>query len=294
VARILLETGRPGEAAVLIKQAIEVAAPTDTDAIPSALLTLAEIQQRSGDAPAAVRTLEHCREITERENLPDSGAQALRMLADCHAVLGDFRAAYREMVDFHELWTVRRSEKSEVVARVTQARFAVDEARRTTEQFREMAERDALTGLWNRRRSDAELAALLAGRDRLGPASVAILDLDHFKQINDTYSHATGDEVLRRVAEVLRSAPGHAARHGGEEFILILPGEPGPAREACEQIRAALRAYEWGTIAAGLRVTISAGVTGLRPDDDALTVVRRADDLLYAAKHGGRDRVVAG
>jgi diguanylate cyclase (GGDEF)-like protein len=294
VARILLETGHPQEAMAVVEQAIEGAAPTDFDAIPTALLTLAEIQHRGGDLRAAVHTLERCREITERDNLQDAGAVALRMLADCHAGLGDFKAAYQEMVDFHELWTVRRSEKSEVMARVTQAQFAVDEARRTTEEFREMAERDALTGLWNRRRSDAELAALLGTAERLKPTCVAILDLDHFKQINDTYSHAIGDEVLRRVAEVLRAVPGHAGRHGGEEFILILPGDLGAAGPICEQIRTAMRAYDWSTITDGLTVSTSIGVTALRPEDDALTVVRRADDLLYAAKRGGRDRVIAG
>jgi diguanylate cyclase (GGDEF)-like protein len=294
VARILLETGHSQEAVAVAEAAIDGAAPTDSDAVAGALLTLAEIQHRGGDTPAAVLTLTRCRETAERDGIPDTGALALRMLADCHAGLGDFRTAYQEMVDFHELWTVRRSEKSEVMARVAQAQFAVDEARRTTEEFREMAERDALTGLWNRRRSDAELAALLGTAANLEPASVAILDLDHFKQINDTWSHATGDEVLRRLAEILRAVPGHAGRHGGEEFILILPGDPAVAVQTCEQVRQSLRAYAWESIAAGLTVTTSIGVTALRPDDDALTVVRRADDLLYAAKRGGRDRVTAG
>ena len=141
VARILLETGHPAEAGQVIERAIAGAPATDADAVPAALVTLAEIQQRGGDVHAALRTLERCRALAVRDDLAEHGAIALRMLAACHAELGDFRTAYREMVEFHEAWTVRRSEKSEVVARVAHAQFAVDEAERTTERFREMAER---------------------------------------------------------------------------------------------------------------------------------------------------------
>jgi diguanylate cyclase (GGDEF)-like protein len=291
VARILLETGRPREAALVIEEAIASAAPTDSDAIPAALITLADIQRREGDIGTAMRTLARCREIAARDRLPDVDARALRMLAGCHAELGDFQAAYREMVDFHEAWTARRTERSEVVAQVTHAQFAVDEAQRNTELFREMAERDALTGLWNRRRSDAQLAAVVgAGR----AACVALLDLDHFKQINDTYTHAVGDIVLCRVAEILGALPGHAGRHGGEEFILVLDAGLPAAAERCEAVRAAVAAYDWQAVASGLRVTASIGLTAVRPDDDAHSVVRRADEHLYAAKGAGRNRVVSG
>ncbi|RSM71513.1 hypothetical protein DMB66_07565 [Actinoplanes sp. ATCC 53533] len=291
VARILLETGHPREATLVIERAIADAASTDSDAIPAALITLADIQRRDGDVGTAMRTLQACREIAARDRLPDVDALALRMLAGCHAELGDFQAAYREMVDFHEAWTVRRSEQSEVVARVAHAQFAVDEAHRNTELFRELAERDALTGLWNRRRSDAQLATVL-GTDR--PACVALLDLDHFKLVNDTFTHAVGDVVLCRVADILRGLAGHAGRHGGEEFILVLEMDLATAAEACEAIRTAVAGYDWQAVAPGLRVTTSVGLTSVRPGDDAHTVVRRADEHLYVAKRAGRDRVVSG
>ena len=295
VARVLLETGRSEEATDVIEKAIRGAAPTDSDAIPGALLTLAEIQRQNGDIAAAVHTLEECREIAERNHLPDVDAKALRMLAACHAGLGDFRTAYEQMVDFHEAWTQRRSEKSEIAARVVHAQFAVDEARRTTEQFREMAEKDALTGLWNRRRSDAELSAILGvNPGRRQPTCIALLDLDHFKRINDRFSHAAGDDVLCRVADVLRATGAHVGRHGGEEFVLIMSAELTTAAQVCEAIRATLSAYGWQAVADGLRVTVSIGLTDLRPEDDAHSVMRRADDLLYSAKRGGRDRVVVG
>ncbi|WP_307831614.1 GGDEF domain-containing protein [Nucisporomicrobium flavum] len=357
VARILLETGRSAEATAVIEQAVASAQPTDSDAIPAALITLADIQRRDGNIGTALRTLEECRRMAARDHLPDVDALALRMIAGCHAELGDFRAAYQEMVDFHEAWTLRRSERSEVVARVAHAQYAVDEAQRTTERFREMAERDALTGLWNRRRSDAHLAAALATpaapnppaaptpRDAVaaprdagttprdagarsgdpgaaprdagarasdavarasdagpgmevpagprGAVSVALLDLDHFKLINDTFSHAVGDVVLRRVAAILAEAGGHAGRHGGEEFILILDVERAEAARRCEALRAAIHAHAWDSVAAGLRVTASIGLAVLRPGDDAYSVVRRADENLYAAKRAGRNRLVA-
>jgi diguanylate cyclase (GGDEF)-like protein len=290
VARILLETGRPAEANAVIQQAIQDAAPTDSDAIPAALITLADIQRRDGNIGTAMRTLEACRAIAARDRLPDVDALALRMLAGCHAELGDYRTAYQEMVDFHEAWTVRRSEQSEVMARVAHAQFAVDEAQRNTERFREMAERDALTGLWNRRRSDAQLAAVLgAGR----PTCVALLDLDHFKLVNDRYSHAVGDVVLCRVAEILRAMPGHAGRHGGEEFILILNADLRTAEEMCEAVRVAVATYDWQAVADGLLVTTSVGLARLRPGDDAHSIMRRADKHLYAAKRASRNRVVS-
>ncbi|GAA3338399.1 hypothetical protein GCM10020358_18330 [Amorphoplanes nipponensis] len=290
VARILLETGRPRDATLVIEEAIARAAPTDSDAIPAALMTLADIQRRDGNTGTAMRTLAKCREIAARDRLGDVDALALRMLAGCHAELGDFEAAYREMVDFHEAWTVRRTEQSEVMARVTHAQFAVDEAHRNTELFREMAERDALTGLWNRRRSDARLAAVLAAG---APAAVALLDLDHFKQINDTHTHAVGDLVLCRVAEILQAVPGHAGRHGGEEFFLVLDTGLAAAARTCEALRAAVAGYDWPAVAPGLRVTTSIGLTAVRADDDAHTVVRRADEHLYAAKRAGRNRLVS-
>jgi diguanylate cyclase (GGDEF)-like protein len=195
------------------------------------------------------------------------------------------------MVEFHEAWVERRSEQSDIAARVAHAQFAVDEAYRDTERYREMAERDPLTGLWNRRRSDAEIAAVLAkGR----PACIALVDLDHFKQINDTFSHAVGDDVLRHVADLLRMAFGQAGRQGGEEFIVVLPGGLEDGRMACERVRQRLEAHPWHTIAPGLRVTASIGVSPFLKGESAGTAISRADALLYAAKRGGRNRVEAG
>jgi diguanylate cyclase (GGDEF)-like protein len=180
-----------------------------------------------------------------------------------------------------------------------QAVFEANEARRATEHFREMAHRDALTGLYNRRYVNERLPALLGeAASRRGPISVAIADLDHFKRINDTLSHATGDSVLQHIGVLLQevaTGPVIAARMGGEEFLLIFPGMDGAeATRCCELLRLRVRTYAWQPVTGALPVTTSIGVT--TAIDGRATVsalLSQADRNLYAAKRAGRDRVVA-
>jgi diguanylate cyclase (GGDEF)-like protein len=293
IARVLMADGQPRPAAELLETALVAAPSTDRDGIPACMITLAEIKRAEGDVTAAIELLERCRTTTLSTRLAEMDAHALRLLAACHAETGDFESAYREMVEFQDAWMRRRSEQSEALASVTQARFAVDEARRNSEHFRKLAERDPLTGMWNRRRCDAHLAARL---ETAGPFSVAILDLDHFKQVNDTYSHAVGDDVLRQVASLLRQVVepfGRAGRHGGEEFALYLDADRETSARLCEQLRTAIETHDWSALAPGMRVTTSIGVTELRPEDDARSVLARADSHLYGAKNAGRNRLVA-
>jgi diguanylate cyclase (GGDEF)-like protein len=123
---------------------------------------------------------------------------------------------------------------------------------------------------------------------------VGLLDLDHFKEINDSYSHAIGDQVLCKVAELLNEAAdqtGLAARMGGEEFLLVF--EDANAADRFERLRQRIENYGWGRIAPNLTVTISIGATKLR--QGRLTqsaLLGQADRNLYAAKSGGRNRLV--
>jgi two-component system cell cycle response regulator len=162
-----------------------------------------------------------------------------------------------------------------------------------------MAHRDALTGLHNRRFVNERLPVLLGEAAAHGtPLSVALVDLDHFKRVNDTLSHATGDEVLQSIGELLQQATTGsevAARMGGEEFLLILPRtSPAEAAERCERLRRRVRAYAWGPITGRLPVTTSIGVTTVTGAGPTLAaVLSQADRNLYAAKRAGRDRVVA-
>jgi diguanylate cyclase (GGDEF)-like protein len=158
------------------------------------------------------------------------------------------------------------------------------------EQVRETAVTDGLTGIANRRHFDASLARHLARAARTSePCSLLLLDIDHFKRLNDTRGHQVGDDALREVAQVIRAharTNDVAARYGGEEFALILGScAPEDAMATAERIRAA--------IAAALPVTITVGVAtfplhAVQGDD----LVRAADRALYDGKHAGRDRVI--
>ena len=146
------------------------------------------------------------------------------------------------------------------------------------------ASRDPLTGLANRRGFDDALAEMLAEASRTGePLSAALLDLDHFKAINDTHGHDAGDRILCRVSEVWQQElPDGAvlARHGGDEFSLVIPGTTGDAALALVRRVCGLHPD----------LALSCGVASHRPGETASQLMRRADRALYDAKAAGRGR----
>ena len=157
------------------------------------------------------------------------------------------------------------------------------------------ASSDPLTGLLNRRGLEAALGAALAAPSARG--CIALLDLDHFKSVNDSYGHAAGDAVLRRIGELGRATLRTGdlmARVGGEEFVLLLRDVPLPAAEAiCERFRARIGAEPFLLDdGRSIRVTASIGIAELGPKGSAAAVMKRADDALYCAKAAGRDRLM--
>ncbi len=171
-----------------------------------------------------------------------------------------------------------------------------EELERLQEQLRDQAERDWLTGLHNRRYFARELERL-SGEESGEWLSLAIVDLDHFKSINDDFGHEVGDRVLVRVAallcDVLRQTD-VIVRSGGEEFLLLMPAtEMNAASAACERIRHRIREEDWGQLATGLALTASAGVAATDDPAQVPSLSRLADERLYAAKRAGRDRVVS-
>ncbi len=162
-----------------------------------------------------------------------------------------------------------------------------------------LATTDCLTGLPNRHAflERAEHARQAALRQRQ-PLALAMMDIDHFKQINDRFGHATGDEALsvfaRTVRETLR-AHETVGRLGGEEFAMVLPGtDLAGALQAAERLRQAVREATVITSGTGYTMTVSIGVVVLDPNETLGMALARADHALYAAKSGGRDRVEAG
>jgi len=166
--------------------------------------------------------------------------------------------------------------------------------RRTSQRMRELALTDELTGLPNRRQVLARLEALLAAGSR---CAVLIADLDRFKSINDEHGHLVGDAVLRSVGLALRESardPVLLGRLGGEEFIAVLP-DAGieHARQYAERLRAEVSVLDVSPLLPGRRLTVSVGATASVAGDDVGSLLKRADDALYAAKDAGRNRTVA-
>jgi diguanylate cyclase (GGDEF)-like protein len=169
--------------------------------------------------------------------------------------------------------------------------------REAYKRIEELAELDELTGAFNRRcimrMLDEEIAR---ARRTNAPCSVALIDLDWFKRINDTYGHPTGDEVLRTFAiNVFANIRviDKFGRYGGEEFLLILPDTSDhEATRSLDRQRTIIADLDWSAFSPGMQVTISAGVAALKPEETADILLARADRALYAAKAKGRNRIV--
>lgn len=303
IAQIQIATGRYAEAEQTMRQCMtrhRDGYHEEPDALAEYLLTLASAQRGQGAVDRAQTTLDRSMALCEERDLGDLRTRVMQEQAELYAACGDHVRAYAAHKAFFAAHERMRSQQREAQAQNRLAMFETAEARQEAERFREQARRDPLTGLRNRRYVDENLPGLLAAGT---PVTVALIDLDHFKRINDTLSHEIGDAVLVNVAKVLEAGVpaavpgGFAARLGGEEFLLVLPGLEVPAAHpVVERVRLDVRSYPWQPVTGDLPVTVSIGMAGSvgvdEPDQAALLSV--ADRHLYAAKHAGRDRVVTG
>ncbi len=163
------------------------------------------------------------------------------------------------------------------------------------EELYQLATHDALTELCNRRHFNESLTREVARASRhQRELSLAIVDIDLFKAVNDRHGHVKGDEVLRRIADSIRSharLEDVAARIGGEEFAILLPEtSPATAREICERLRQAVAEIPFQFDAGRQTITISIGIASLHPKDKPGDLLERADQALYQAKNAGRNQ----
>jgi diguanylate cyclase (GGDEF)-like protein len=302
VGWIQIGNGRFAEAEATMHRCIEVhnqGCYDAADGLAMYLLTLARAQRGLGAYERAQATLDTSRAMCDERDLGDLVVRVLQEQAELHAARGLFAEAFEVHKLFFAAYQSRHSVQREARTRTRQAMFETDEARQEAEQFREQARRDPLTGLHNRRYVDENLPALIQNDPSL---TLALVDLDHFKQVNDRLSHHVGYQVLISVADLLArgvaaaSPDGFVARMGGEEFLIVLPGSGLPRAAALlDGIRRSVRAHNWRPLTHGLPVTVSIGVA-LAAEDPAPTqpsLLSTADSRLYAAKHAGRDRVVS-
>jgi diguanylate cyclase len=224
--------------------------------------------------------------------LPDL-QEASEGLSRVEEAAGHHKAALEAL---KEVRNIDRRKSDEAAASTMAQRELRIELARLTSTWARQATLDPLTGLSNRRALDLWMSESLPRVEQGEPITLLLLDLDHFKQINDRFGHGVGDEVLRRVAALIqqncRSAD-LAVRYGGEEFVLALFGVAHEAAtDVAHRLRASVEAEPWGTVAEGLRVSVSIGVAAAFEAVDSAGLLTLADRRLYSAKLSGRNQVV--
>ena len=231
-----------------------------------------------------------------RYQTPDGGLRSIAVVASV-AVWTASRAEGLAVVTLRDVtdWERRGDDQSRQVVRLQHER------RRITDRhnhWRRLASTDALTGCLNRRTLFGRVDAIWKARTRIDlPVAVAMIDIDHFKRLNDVHGHAVGDEALKAVAGCLNESfegDDFVARYGGEEFCVVMPGRTaGEAAAMIERVRVAVERLAISREVPDLRTSISVGVSDTRgPSATPLEMINAADRALYAAKEHGRNRVM--
>jgi diguanylate cyclase (GGDEF)-like protein len=310
-ADILEHQGDPDQALEVYRQAIRVAQISGFPWVElQALINVGGLEHKRNHHQKAIEVLDQALERAEQLGFKEQASRIHRHLADAHEALDHLREALAHHRQFHDLDAVVKSEAATRRLESLTVRFQVERAQLEAQWHRERAAHlaalneqlehqaltDALTGLANRRAFGEHFQRMFAAARKAGSAlTVVLVDLDHFKRVNDVFSHTMGDEVLRVFAQVLLEhcrVTDLAARYGGEEFVVLMPGVSGQAAfEACERLRMATEGFAWSQLHPELRVTASFGYC----DDLAVTahtqLLEVADQHLYVAKANGRNRV---
>lgn len=311
MGKTLLGLNRDGEARSAFTQAlVHLQRAPNVSLKIEVLLNLSELAKRQGDAKVQLERLNNALELADEETAPADAYRVHKALADLYKARGQPSKALEHFETFHSLQERVRREAEVRNTKGLLLQFDVErleferemyrlkhvELARAYAQLEDLSVRDPLTNLHNRRYLAQQLAQEVERAKRYGrPLSLMLCDIDNFKQVNDTLSHAVGDEVLKAVADILKSRTRISdlkARFGGEELVAVFPETSlEDAASLCEAVRRATENYDWAGLHPNLRVTLSLGVAQLRPDDTPDSLLRAADDLMYKAKAAGKNRV---
>jgi diguanylate cyclase (GGDEF)-like protein len=235
---------------------------------------------------------------------------AHQALFELYEAWGNFPKAFLHHKAYHELKVKELEQAASSKTKGMMVKFEVEKLKQEQEIYRlknvelaaamtkleELSHQDSLTGLYNRRFFDKQLQETFSqAKNQQLPLTVMIADIDNFKRINDTFSHAIGDDVLRIIAELFTNTlrgSDIVARYGGEEIVALFPETTlENAKLVCEKIRHKIENYPWHKLHSALEVTISMGLA----DDLSLThsekLLAAADAVLYRVKHSGKNRV---
>ncbi len=325
LGEMYLDLGRHEEALKYFQECLKTRRPdTHLRTHCEALLGVGEVYLASKRPTEAVPVLEAAVELAREIGLPIELYRVHHALSRAYRPQGKFDKALEHFESFHRYREQLLRDASDVRTQVLSLQFDVERMRKDREidrlrnvelarayqdlqgmhrrlekqaaELERLSNLDGLTGLHNRRSLDQRLDSEVDRARRGGSAlSLVMLDIDNFKDVNDRYSHTIGDEVLKRLAQVLRDHTRSidlSARFGGEEFVVLLPGtDPAGAHLVAENIRAAFEAVPWAAVHPGMAITVSAGVATIRAEDDGSTLLARADAQLYRAKLSGKNCV---
>ncbi len=315
IADVYMLRGELPNALLQVQKSLELIRPLNLSRMEmSMLVVLAMIETKMSQAQAALESLQKALVLGQQMGGKGLTAQVHQQFCLTYEALGDYQTALHHHRLFYEIDSEKKSALAATRASILMTRIRLEQSEMNAKlehqraedleilnrQLEALSRTDVLTGLANRRAFNETLAQMLeqAKRQEL-IFSVAMLDLDHFKQINDTYTHLVGDAVLIQAAQILeqqRRASDVVARFGGEEFVMIFFGVSGQdAFLACERIRLAFAQFDWRLAHPDLQtsevnLTISIGLCS-QPQDTPEGWLKQADIALYQAKASGRNQV---
>ena len=290
-----LALGEQARACAALERALAVAESIGARGfVRNAHRALSEVAEQQGDYALALQHFRRFDEVDDEIYSTESNRRVQSVLVQAQVERSQrdadlLRQANLELTAMNDELVRTNAEKAQLLEQLRLQTLALEK------QTRE----DPLTGVYNRRHLDTEMELELQRAKRFQrELAVVMADLDHFKKVNDTFSHRVGDAVLREVGRLLRTGVRTidvVARYGGEEFVLLLLETSAMrAVQTCERLRMSVEQYDWSQIADGLNITMSFGIAAASAGMTASEVLHRADANLYHAKVMGRNRVVCG